>query len=149
MKIFHLHPKYLDNTTLYSEFSLLRYSFSKINDGEVSLSEHDRISEKFANHHQFIFIRLYLVANELEKRGIINDFDYKDYIPEILTDEEYEIEEELIQADIDILYSIWREYIKYDSDISGLIEQLALTSVEEIYEEMINAIKKTKKEYGL
>lgn len=149
MKILHIPPEYLDNATLLIERSVLNKLFFKISDELYSPNDNDRMLQKFYTHHQFIFLRLDLIIEELEERGFEIQYDENEYLPEIQESQEYEISVEDISRDIDFIYAIWQEYLSYDSMIPSLIEKLSLSNSEELCDEMNRLIDKQKKEYGL
>lgn len=149
MKIFHLPPKYIDNATLLSEKSILEYLFFKITDEEYSPSQQNRLLSKFYNYHQFIFIRLRMIVDELERREFSIDMDDESYLKEITNFLEYDISSEEVASDIEFLYSIWKEYLDYDSNIPSLIEQLTLTNPDDLLEELNSLISEIKERYEL
>jgi hypothetical protein len=149
MKIFHIPPKYLDTTHLNFEKDLLEKLFFKITDGEYSASElsQDRLLIKFHSHHQYIFIRLSLIIDELRDRGLDVEFDETKFLSELQHSQEYEFDEDILSSEIDMIYSVWQEYLSVDPSIPALIEQLSLTNPEQLFQEMEFLIERCKKDY--
>lgn len=153
MKILHIPPEYLDNATLLAEKELLERVILKISDENWSIDSHDRIVLKYYSHPKYLFLRLIAIIDKLEERGVIesDSFDPNLTLNEIsdIADEEYQFTVDSISKDVDLIYSIWQEYIDYDSTIPSLIEELSLVSSEELYQEMTGILLKYKERFGL
>ena len=147
MKIWHLPPRYMDDVTLEAEQHTLLSLFDHIAKQTPSSSfpENDRLFMKYCNHHKYILFRLILVNNELVKRELAEPIDFDVYYDDIVTEKDYDIDEEDIKRDITIIQEIWSEFV--NSEIGDYIGDLSLADTEQLLQEIEFLLSVVENEY--
>jgi len=148
MRIFHVPTRYLDNSTLYTEYGVLLALFKNLTKSDP-ISE-DRLYWKFVDHKKYIFYRLLLVSEAMENRGLDTDIDILKMMDIASIDSiEYEVSIADIENDIQFLSELWEEHQGYDPALPDYLEKLALTNSEDLLQEVQFLIAQYEEEYGV
>lgn len=148
MKIWHIPPKYLDDDTLLSERELIERIFG--NEHFHDSFVHSAIERKYLYNQQFLFIRHEMVVDELANRN--HEFvsiteQMLDELPD--DEEEFDISEMMIATDVELITSIWQEYIEFDDTLGSRLEQLMLQTTEQLLQELNYSISEYVEKYEL
>lgn len=146
MKIWHLPPRYLDTTTLRSEFHVALDLYERI--AEDSPSSDDRLFFKFYENHKFVLLRLLMVHQELSVRGIHYPMDETELFNKLKESKDYCITESNIQRDMNIINDIWEDS-GLANEIPALLELMSLSDTEQMLAELNFTISQLEEEFDL
>jgi hypothetical protein len=154
LKIYHLPPRFLDTQSLLNEQWVLDNLFWKIanaDDSGIIPEPWDRLWSIYKDYHAYIFARLEMVYGELEKRGLGGEFNENKYLDALIDSKiDFEIFIQDISRDFEIITSIWEEFADSSDDmLPDLIEQLSLSSFEDIINELNSELERIKDEYDI